>query len=236
MIDLQQQLGDNLTMLQERIVAAARRSGRDGHVVTLVAVCKYVSTDVTDALIRAGCQQIGESRPQQLWDKRDALAELPADWHMIGHLQRNKVRRTIESLALLHSGDSLRLLTAANEAASLARLRLPVLIQINISGEATKHGFAADDIAGQLPTIAHLEHLDVRGLMTMATLGVDEDHTRRDFERLRLLRDQLRVDCPESIGLDELSMGMSGDYEIAIEEGATLVRIGSALFEGIARD
>jgi pyridoxal phosphate enzyme (YggS family) len=236
MTNLHEQLASNLGSIQERIASAAKRSGRDAGAVSLVAVCKYVSSNLTAALVHAGCLAVGENRPQQLWDKRETLAETPVQWHMIGHLQRNKVKRTIESLALLHSGDSLRLLATVNDAAAAAALHLPVLLQVNISREPNKHGFASEEMALALPEVAAMEHLDVRGLMTMATLGGGSDQARRDFERLRELRDTLQTECPESISLAELSMGMSGDFEVAIEEGATLVRVGSALFEGISRD
>ena len=234
MIDLQQQLATNLKGVQQRIEAAALRSGRNSQDVQLIAVCKYVTSDITSALVSAGCQQVGENRPQQLWDKREALADLSIDWHMIGHLQRNKVQRTVKSLTMLHAGDSIRLLRAVHEAVVGHQERLPVLLQINVSGEASKHGFAPEEIAPHLEEISLLEGLSIRGLMTMATLGANEDDTRRDFERLRQLRDQLETNCPDTMQLNELSMGMSGDFELAIEEGATLVRVGSALFEGIS--
>jgi len=236
MTELHEQLASNLASIQARITVAAQRSGREPEEVSLVAVCKYVSSSLTAALVEAGCLAVGENRPQQLWDKRETLATMPVQWHMIGHLQRNKVKRTIESLALLHSGDSLRLLATVNDAAAAASLRLPVLLQVNISQEANKHGFASEEMAMALPEIAAMEHLNVRGLMTMATLGGGSEQAQRDFARLRELRDSLQTECPESISLTELSMGMSGDFEVAIEEGATLVRVGSALFEGISRD
>ena len=236
MIDLQQQLAANLKTVQQRIEAAALRSGRHAQDVTLIAVCKYVSSDITAALVSAGCQQIGENRPQQLWDKREALADLSIHWHMIGHLQRNKVRRTVDSLTMLHAGDSVRLLRAVDEAVVGHQERLPVLLQINVSGEPSKHGFPPEEITAHLEELSLLKRLSIRGLMTMATLGANEDDTRRDFERLRTLRDQLKTNCPDTIQLDELSMGMSGDFELAIEAGATLVRVGSALFEGISTD
>ncbi len=234
MSDLQQQLATNLHSVEQRIEAAAQRSGRSGEAVQLVAVCKYVSSDITAALVTAGCQHVGENRPQQLWDKQETLADAGIRWHMIGHLQRNKVQRTVRSLTMLHAGDSIRLLRAVHEAVANRQERLPVLLQINISGEPSKHGFAPTEIASHLEEIAQLEGLSIRGLMTMATLGANEDDTRRDFERLRQLRDQLEKNCPDTMQLSELSMGMSGDFELAIEEGATLVRVGSALFQGIS--
>ena len=151
----------------------------------------------------------------------------------MGHLQRNKVRRTLPHITLLHSGDSLRLLAEVDRVAAELQIRIPVLLEVNISGDATKLGFAPREVRAALPEAATLEHLQVRGLMAMASLEGSLDDARREFRELRELRDALRPDCPATIQLDELSMGMSGDFEVAIEEGATIVRVGSALFEGI---
>lgn len=236
MAELNQQLSTNLASVRERIAAAAERSGRTPADVSLVAVCKYVSSDLTAAMAEAGCLEIGESRPQQLWTKFETLKSLPIQWHMIGHLQRNKVKRTIEQVSLLHSGNSLRLLNAVNIAAGEAARQLPILLQVNISREPNKHGFNPETLASHLPEIGSLQHIQVRGLMTMATLDGGEAQARHDFCQLRELRDTLRAQCPPSIHLHELSMGMSGDFEIAIEEGATIVRVGSALFDGVNRD
>lgn len=223
----------NLEAIRQRIDQAATRSGRRGDQVTLVGVCKYIGTEMTGQLLAAGCHQLGENRPQQLWGKAGQLEGRGAEWHLIGHLQRNKVRRTLPLISRLHSGDSVRLLQAVNEEASRLGQSLPVLLEVNVSGDESKHGFQPDQVPGILDEVATLEFLDVDGLMTMASLVGGEDQARRDFSSLRELRDHLRGACPENVRLDHLSMGMSGDFEVAIEEGATLVRVGSALFEGI---
>ncbi|HJT35817.1 MAG TPA: YggS family pyridoxal phosphate-dependent enzyme [Pirellulales bacterium] len=224
-------LTGNLARIRERIADAALASGRIADAVTLVAVTKYVEPSLARALAEAGCLDLGESRPQELWRKAEALADLPVRWHLIGHLQRNKIARTLPLVSLVHSADSLRLIEAIDaEAAALPR-PVPVLLEVNISGEAAKHGFTPDELAPLGPRLAALAHIEVRGLMCMASRDSDQDQARREFERLRILRDRLRGDWPDRLRLDELSMGMSGDFEAAIAEGATLVRIGSSLFE-----
>jgi pyridoxal phosphate enzyme (YggS family) len=233
---------ENLNLVRERIASAARRSGRSAEDVTLVAVTKYVAEDVIEQLVETGCRDLGEARPQALRVKAGVLAARLAHqsaetaavrWHLIGHLQRNKVETTLPLVSLLHSADSIRLLQAIEQAAARQDRPMPVLLEVNVSGDATKHGFAAADIAPVLPSIAALENVSVRGLMCMAARDGDEAVARRNFAVLRELRDRLLRDRPENVSLDELSMGMSGDYEIAIEEGATIVRVGSALFEGL---
>jgi pyridoxal phosphate enzyme (YggS family) len=148
-------------------------------------------------------------------------------------LQRNKTRRTLPLVTLLHSGDSLRLLHELNAEAALLDRQVDVLLEVNISGEEAKHGFAPTELAVALPAVAEFSALQIRGLMAMAALEGGPDRARRDFAALRELRDRLLRECPPNIELSELSMGMSDDFAEAIEEGATIVRIGSALFEGI---
>lgn len=225
-------IAENVQAVRGRIAAAAQRAGRSADEVRLVAITKYVGVAEAEALIAAGCLDLGESRPQSLWTKADALGP-QVRWHMIGHLQRNKIRRTLPRLALLHAGDSLSLLGAANEAAAEAGRPLPVLIEVNISGDVSKHGFRPEHVAGALEKIADLRHITVEGLMAMASREGDLDRARREFAALRALRDRLALEAPPNVRLAELSMGMSGDFEVAIEEGATMVRIGSALFEGL---
>jgi len=231
--DNQAILRTNLERVRRQIEAAARRSGRQPSAVTLVAVTKYVDAAVARDLVAAGCSDLGESRPQELWHKAEQLAGVPVRWHMIGHLQRNKVVRTLPHVTLLHSADSLRLLAETDRECRRLQRQLPVLLEVNISGDASKHGFAAREIEDLFTDIVGLEHVEVRGLMAMARLEGDQEAARLDFRNLRALRDRLRSRLPAAGRLDELSMGMSGDFEVAIEEGATLVRIGSALFEGM---
>jgi pyridoxal phosphate enzyme (YggS family) len=231
-----EQIASNLAAVRERIAVAARAAGRSPDEVRLVAVTKYVDAATTQWLVDAGCHDLGESRPQQLWDKAAALKDPQIRWHLIGHLQRNKVRRTVPLVHLVHSGDSSRLLEELNRetAATPQRSRLPVLLEVNVSGEAAKHGFGIDELSPFVESLAAFENLDIRGLMAMAGLDDDPTSARRDFTRLRELRDRLRREWAGRFALDELSMGMSGDFEQAIAEGATLVRVGSALFEGVA--
>jgi PLP dependent protein len=249
-----QKLIDNLAEVRGCIAEAARRSGRSPDEVTLVAVTKYVSSDLAQQLVAAGCHDLGENRPQELWAKAEALKHMATPtagakatevrpstdaslvrWHLIGHLQRNKIARTLPWVALIHSVDSLRLLEAIDQAAASLRHRISVLLEVNISGDASKHGFQPGAIEPLLLRIAALSWLEPRGLMGMASREGDLTHARREFGALRELRDRLQRVAPPNMKLDELSMGMSGDYEAAIEEGATLVRIGSALFEGIVQ-
>ena len=228
-----QRIAENVAGVRQAIADAAARSGRRAEDVTLIAVSKYVGVAEIDALLAAGCRDLGENRPQDLWRKAEQLGDRPIRWHMIGHLQRNKVRRTLPLVTLLHAGDSWRLLEAASQHLQQSGQMLDVLIEVNVSGDVSKTGFGPEDVEPLLPQIAQLPHLRVRGLMAMARWGGTLDDARRDFVRLRELRDRLAASCPPEISLHELSMGMSGDFEVAIEEGATLVRVGSALYEGV---
>jgi pyridoxal phosphate enzyme (YggS family) len=234
-MDIAARIAENLHEVRERIARAAAKSGRSPDAITLVGVTKYVDAAVSRSLLAAGCHDLGESRPQALWQKGSELAgEMDLRWHFIGHLQRNKARRTLPYLSLLHSLDNLALAeTLHADAAALGR-RLPVLLEVKIAADATKHGFPPEDLPAALEAVAKLSGLEVRGLMAMASLDGGLDAARRDFEQLRMLRDQSLADCPGGVSLGELSMGMSGDYEVAIEDGATMVRVGSALFQGVA--
>jgi PLP dependent protein len=199
----------------------------------LVGVTKYVGAEAARELFAAGCREMGESRPQALWEKAEALADLPIIWHFVGHLQRNKVRRTLPLVGMIHSLDSLRLARALEDEARLLDRRVPALLEVNIGGETAKTGLQPDAVEPLLVELAGFRHIEVRGLMTLAALRGGLAESQRDFAALRALRDRLLPNCPEGIALNELSMGMSGDFEAAIEEGATIVRVGSALFEGI---
>jgi len=226
-------LADNLAEVRGRIAAAARRGSRRADDVTLVAVTKSVSAAIVRALVMLGCRDLGESRPQELWAKAEALADLPVRWHFIGHLQRNKVERTLPLVSLVHSADSLRVVAAIDQTAAAMGRIVPLLLEVNISGEQSKHGFAPDALTQCLSEAAALPNVQIRGLMGMAGLAGGLEQARRDFRALRELRDRLRKLETPGVSLDELSMGMSGDFEVAVEEGATLVRVGSALFEGV---
>lgn len=227
-----QAVHDNLARVRERVATAAERAGRRAEDVTLVGVAKYVSAAATAALVRAGCRDLGESRPQQLWDKAesDELRSLDVRWHMIGHLQRNKVARTVPLVSLVHSVDSPRLMRAIDGSAADCGKRQAVLLEVNTSGDDAKHGFTPGGLKEFVAQLDDYRHVEVRGLMTMAAGDRSLDSAAANFADLRNLRDELAAG---GIDLPELSMGMSGDFEVAIAEGATLVRVGSALWEGV---
>jgi pyridoxal phosphate enzyme (YggS family) len=236
MPDLIARIAENVTRVRQRIAEAAVRSGRSAKDIALVAVTKSASIPEIRALAAAECHDFGESRPQQLWDRAAELADLPIRWHMIGHFQRNKVRRTVPLLAMIHSVDSQRLaetihMEIQTSDVPVACRPLPVLLEVNTSGEEAKGGLQPNEVEPFLTVMAGYRNLAVRGLMCMASLEGGLDAARRNFAALRELRDRLRNNCPTGVSLDELSMGMSGDFEVAIEEGATIVRVGSALFE-----
>jgi len=230
---IRDRLRTNLRRVEARIAAACTRAGRPRDAVTLVAVTKYVEPHVASLLVELGVHDLGESRPQELWRKAAAIPQ--AKWHLVGHLQRNKVERTLPVTTMIHSVDSLRLLQAINnEAAKLGR-RIPLLFEVNASGESAKHGFDPAAFLDASSEFKQTPFVDWQGLMTMAAETDDPESARPTFRLLRELRDRVRGFWNDPAALPHLSMGMTGDFEVAIEEGATLVRIGSALFEGIDR-
>lgn len=225
-------LRHRLETVEERLAAACKRAGRARADVTLVAVTKTVSAALAALLPELGLLDLGENRPQELWQK---APQLPTQvrWHLIGHLQRNKVERTLPLVHLIHSVDSLRLLHALEAEAARQGRTVPVLLEVNASNEANKHGFDPVEVASLAPFIAELRHVHVQGLMTMAALVDDPEQCRHTFVLLRDLRDLLRGQLEPPHTLEHLSMGMSNDFEVAVEEGATLVRLGTALVGGL---
>lgn len=211
------------------MVRAADRSGRNPADVRLVAVTKYASLEAVRALVELGVDALGESRPQQ-FAQRVAELDAPVNWHFIGTLQRNKVRLVLPHAALIHSVDSLRLLERVNQVAIELGLAPRLLLEVNISGEKSKHGFTPTALEHDWDQLVRSHPGQIVGLMTMAPASDDPEQTRPCFRGLRDLRDRL-ARRSRQIELSELSMGMSGDFEVAIEEGATLIRVGSALFE-----
>jgi hypothetical protein len=223
----------NYSALRERMAAACRRAGRDPGSVTLVAVTKYAELDWIRALVDLGVAQFGENRPQQLVVRAQAI-ETPVHWHLIGHLQRNKVRSILPLTTLIHSADSLRILEAIDRIAAELDLRPRVLIEVNLSGEEAKHGFQIGRLREEWDSVLTLGRLQIEGLMTMAAYSPEPENSRPAFQQLRELRDELQARSGAAVELKDLSMGMTGDFEVAIEEGATLVRVGSALWEGLS--
>ena len=205
---------------------------------------KYAQLAWIEGLISLGLTQFGENRPQQLVERQSRWPQV--QWHLIGHLQRNKVQSVLGPTALIHSVDSLRLaerlselamtwdrLSSGQDSTGRKPIPLPILCEVNVSGEAAKDGFPITDIEADWEQLLALPGLEIRGLMTMAPLSEDPESARPVFAKLRHLRDTLRSRSPASLPLPDLSMGMSCDFEVAIQEGATLIRIGSRLFEGL---
>ena len=211
----------NLFELRRRIAGACRRAGRSAEEVTLVAVTKTVQPDRVIEAFQAGVRHFGENKVQEAARKLPVLGEMvsASTWHMVGHLQSNKVKHALE---LFHSIDSVDSVRLARLVDGCARKRTPILLQVNVSAELTKEGFSVRELPDAAAQIREMTHLEVRGLMTVGPLLHDPEGVRPMFRRLRELSD--------SLGLKELSMGMSDDFEVAIEEGATMVRIGRGIF------
>jgi PLP dependent protein len=220
-------LARNLEAVRERVANAAERAGRKPDEITLVAVSKGRSLEMIYEAVRAGQRVFGENRAQELRDKIERVDE-ELEWHFIGHLQRNKVNMVVGKADLIHSVDSCSLLEAVARRASGLGLVQDILLQVNVSGEETKYGMEEKEVAGALETALGFPGVRVRGLMTIAPLGAEEE-ARRCFRRLRSLRDEMTREFP-LLDLGTLSMGMTQDFEVALEEGADMVRIGTAIF------
>lgn len=220
--------------MRNRIQTAARRAGRDPASVLLIAVTKYASLAWTRELVTLGCDQLGESRPQQLWEKAAKLSGVA--WHLIGPLQTNKVAKTLRYVHCIHACDSARLYQClVTEARKLGK-PIKVYLEVNISGDADKHGWTSNGLRDFLQMEEAAPEISVLGLMGMSGLESSDERKREEFRQLASLRMELEdLAVRRGFGrFDQLSMGMTDDFEIAIEEGATMVRIGSALWEGIA--
>lgn len=211
-----------------QVEASAHKVNRPVRDVTVVAVSKYTDASMVREAFALGFRDFGESRVQEARSKRSEVAELPCRWHFIGHLQTNKVADVVGTYHLVHSVDSWRLAQALSEEALQRGTVQPILVQVNTSGETSKYGVAPSEACALVEqVIRELPGVRVQGLMTMAPYGEDPEQARPFFRRLAALRDELRPIHPE---VEQLSMGMSGDYPVAIEEGATMIRIGTALF------
>ena len=220
----------NLREVRDRIAQAAARSGRTGDGVRLVAVTKTVTPETIRVLAEAGQTDIGENRAQAIRDRAAELADTDVAWHMIGRLQRNKVKYVVPTCAMIHSVDSLRLAEAIAKRAQAQGVQATCLIEANVSGEEAKAGVPPADAAALASQVAALEGIDLVGLMTMPPFVDDAETVRPLFARLRDLMDAINRDADLPQPLAHLSMGMTQDYDVAVEEGATIVRVGSALF------
>ncbi len=214
-------IGANMEAVQERIVRACQRAGRSPDEVTIVAVTKMIKPSTIATAFELGIRHFGENRVQEAAGKIEELSWLEPHptWHLVGHLQSNKAGVVAKIFDIIHSIDSVKL---AEVLSQRVRRTLPILLQVNVAGEASKSGFSVAAVEPALGTISHLPGLEIKGLMTIAPMIADAEQVRPVFQRLRSLRD--------SLGLEHLSMGMTDDFEVAVEEGATLVRIGRAIF------
>jgi len=222
-------LAARLHAVEERIEAACRRAGRTRADLTLVAVTKTIDAEIAALLPSLGVIDLGESRPQELWRKAKLVPSVR--WHQVGHMQRNKIEATLPLVHLIHSVDSVRLLNALDQEAAKQQRTAVVLLEVNISREPNKHGFSPEEIPELAKPIADMKHVKVSGLMTMAALESEPERSRATFAELRQLRDQCRPDFAPLHDLSHLSMGMTNDFEVAIEEGATFIRLGTVLSE-----
>ena len=219
----------NIAHVRSTIAEAALRVGRAPEEITLVAVSKTMPVELVQMAYNLGVTDFGENRVQEALPKIAAFHPQDLRWHMIGHLQSNKASKVVSSFYCVHSVDSLHLAQTLNRYAVERGRQLPVLLQVNVSGEFSKEGMSPAEALELTRQFAELPHIQVEGLMTIAPLVEDPEQVRPVFRELRILRDQLRAELP-SYSWHHLSMGMTGDYTVAIEEGATIVRIGRAIF------
>ena len=230
MSELNDRIAANLAHVRERIGAAARAAGRGADAVRLIAVSKTFGLDHVRAAYDAGQRDFGENTGQEALQKIDDAADMEIAWHLIGHLQSNKARKAAGAFAAIHSIDSLALLRRLDAAAADAQASPDVLIQVDFAGETTKYGAPEAEVDAIARAAGQCRAIRLAGLMLLPPWSEDPEQTRPYFQRLRALRDGLIADGIDGTRLKELSMGMSHDYEVAIEEGATLVRVGTAIF------
>ena len=221
-------LASNLASVRDRIAAAERRSGRPAGSVTLIGVTKTLPAETLAAAVALGLRDLGENRVQEAEGHQRSGLRTAARWHMIGHLQRNKAGRALELFDVFHCLDDLDLAHAVAERAARSDRRVQVLLEVNVSGESTKFGVSPEGAAAMAEEVERLAALELKGLMTVGAPVERSEQARAGFATLRELRERIAQRLGRS--LPELSMGMSGDFEVAVEEGATMVRVGTALF------
>ena len=220
---------ENLAEVEKHICEACARAGRSRDEVTLIAVSKTKPVSMIEELLPGGTRDFGENKVQELVDKYEVL---PKDihWHLIGHLQRNKVKYVVDKACLIHSVDSLRLAETISEEGVKKGVTVPVLIEVNVAGEESKFGVTLEETEGLVREIAKLPSIQIKGLMTIAPYVEDPEENRVHFSRLKQLSVDIKNKNFDNVDMSILSMGMTNDYEIAVEEGATMVRVGTAIF------
>ena len=222
-------LADKLNLVKKNIEEACDTAGRSPQEVTLIAVSKTKPVEMLKEAYDAGARVFGENKVQEIVDKYD---QMPSDvqWHMIGHLQRNKVKYVVGRAALIHSVDSVRLAEAIDQEAEKKGIVMPVLVEVNVASEESKFGVRVEECADFIENIAKMEHISVEGLMTIAPFVENAEDNRKYFAKLRELSVDISAKNIDNVNMRDLSMGMTGDYEVAIEEGATMVRVGTGIF------
>lgn len=222
-------LQDNLNEVKKRITEAAARAGRNPDEITLIAVSKTKPAEMVKEIYDAGIREFGENKVQEITTK-SAILPNDINWHMIGHLQRNKVKQVIDKVSLIHSVDSMRLAEMISSEAVKKNITVSILLEVNIANEETKFGFKKDEVIQLFPEIAALPNIFVRGLMTSAPIVDNPEDNRQYFRELHQLCVDLKAKNIDNTSMDYLSMGMTNDFEVAVEEGATHVRVGTAIF------
>lgn len=222
-------VADHYRQVLENIQRACERVNRDPSEVTLIAVSKTKPVELLQEAYDAGARYFGENKVQEITAKYDRLPE-DIHWHMIGHLQRNKVKAVIAKAAMIHSVDSLRLAETIEQEAAARNLRVPVLVEVNVAEEASKYGVRTEEVFPLIRQLSKLPHLEVRGLMTIAPYVTDPEENRPVFQKLKKISVDIALENIDNISMNVLSMGMTGDYEVAVQEGATMVRVGTGIF------
>lgn len=222
-------IAENLQQVRENIRKACEAVGRDSKEVTLVAVSKTKPVEMLKEAYDAQARVFGENKVQEIMDKYDRLPE-DIQWHMIGHLQRNKVKYIVDKVAMIHSVDSMRLAETIEQEAAKHEIRVPVLVEVNVAQEDSKFGLKMDEVLPFVMQASKLPHLEIRGLMTIAPYVEDPEENREIFRQLKKLSVDIADKNINNITMSVLSMGMTGDYEVAVQEGATMVRVGTGIF------
>ena len=222
-------VAENLEQVRKNIELACKEAGRDPKEVTLISVSKTKPVSMLQEAYDAGSRDFGENKVQEIMDK---VPQLPSDirWHMIGHLQRNKVKYIVDKVALIHSVDSLRLAETIEHEAVKHNVTVPVLIEVNVAQEESKFGLKTEEVLSLVESVAAFPHIHIEGLMTIAPYVEDPEENRGIFRQLRKLSVDIATKNINNVNMSVLSMGMTGDYQVAVQEGATMVRVGTGIF------
>ena len=220
---------ENLEQVRKNIDEACRMAGRDPKEVTLIAVSKTKPVSMLKEAYDAGARCFGENKVQEIMDKHPQLPE-DIQWHMIGHLQRNKVKYIVDKVSMIHSVDSLRLAQTTEQEAAKHNVCVPVLLEVNVAQEESKFGLKMDEVLPLIETIADFPHIKVQGLMTIAPYVENAEDNRDFFRQLKKLSVDIEAKNINNVSMSVLSMGMTGDYQVAVQEGATMVRVGTGIF------